>query len=295
MLRIRSYVGIAFLIALLALVVACGGGEQVDSSQRAEAWTALEAEHQALTASRAELADLRMQLFEVLASEPEVPEEAATEEVEAEEGATEEGEEGEEGVDEPMTAEQIQARLDELDGELGTQAESFGTHLVEFINADPVYQGEEPSELQKAALRLKSDEDIILGQEYIDRGGDYRRAIEIFETALMVDADNPNVIAALEKARADRFMTEERFAQVSQSMSEGQVKALLGQVYHHNVREYPEKDIVAWFYPKEEGGAAGVYFQLHKKSDTYQVYRVDFEAVKAATEEGSEESEPEAP
>jgi hypothetical protein len=280
-------------------VVACGGGEQAATALRGETWNALEAEHQALTASRAELADLRMQLLEVPAADAEEPEEAAMEEGETEEGAIEEGaiEEGatEEGAAEPMTAEQIQARIDELDNALVTQAEDFGTHLVEFINADPVYQGEELTESQRAAFSLKSGEDIILGQEYIDKGGDYRRAIEIFETALMVDAGNPDVIAALEKAKADRFMTEERFALVSQGMSERQVKALLGQVYHHNVREYPEKDVVAWFFPKEAGGAAGVYFQLHKKSETYQVYRVDFEAVKAATEEGGEESEPEAP
>lgn len=286
MLRKSSHVGVLCFIALLAFVVACGGGgEQSESAGRDEGWAALEAEHRALTDARAEIADLRLQLLEAqIAESAEV---AAEEEAATDEGAMEE-------VAVAVSAEEIQAKIEQLDSELTSMAESFGTNLVDFINGDPVYQGEEPTERQKAAFRLKTSEDIILGQEYIDMGGDYRRAIEIFESALMIDPDNPDLLAVLEKAKADRFMTEERFAQVTLGMGQDQVRALLGQVSHHNVREYPEKEVLAWFFLKEEGGASGVYFQLHKKSETYQVYRVDFNAVPAAGE-GNEEGDEEIP
>ena len=236
MLRKSSHVGVVFSIALLVLVVGCGGGgDQADSASRDESWVALEAAHQNLTDTRAEIADLRLQLLEAQvaeAAEPAEPAEPeAVEEAVAEEGAiVEEG--MQEAAAEPMTAEEIQTKIEQLDAALTTKSDDFGMHLVEFINADPVYQGEEPSERQNAAFHLKSAEDIILGQEYIDMGGDYKRAIEIFESALLIDGDNPDLIAALEKANADRYMTEERFAQVTVGMGQEQVLALRGQVFH---------------------------------------------------------------
>ncbi|HSN85289.1 MAG TPA: tetratricopeptide repeat protein [Thermoanaerobaculia bacterium] len=159
------------------------------------------------------------------------------------------------------------------------QAAELNRRLLEFINADPPEEGEPLSERQKAALRMKSDEDLLLAREHIEEGGDYQRAIEIYEEALAVDPDNPRLAAELAKARQRRYITAEAFAQVKEGMKEEQVRSLLGRPNLHNVREYPERGVVAWFYPKDESGAAaGVWFE--KKADGLVVYEADFEAIR---------------
>lgn len=158
------------------------------------------------------------------------------------------------------------------------QTTELNRRLLEFINADPPREGEPLSERQKTALRMKSDEDILLAHEHIEEGGDYQRAIEIYEEALAVDPDNPRLAAELAKARQRRFITAEAFAQVKEGMKEEEVRGFLGQPNLHNVREYPERGVVAWFYPKDESGAAaGVWFE--KKPGGLVVYELDFEAI----------------
>jgi hypothetical protein len=163
------------------------------------------------------------------------------------------------------------------------QSAELNRRLVELINANPPVEGEPLSERQKAALRLKSDEDILLAQDHIARGGDYQRAIEIYEAALLVDPDHPRLKAELQKAKASRYMTRELFAQVKEGMRQEEVRGLLGQPNLHNVREYPDRNVVAWFYAKDtSGAAAGVWFE--KKGDAYTVYKLDFEAVAPSPE-----------
>ena len=136
---------------------------------------------------------------------------------------------------------------------------------------------------------MKSGEDIILAQEWIERGGDYKRAIEIISTALVYDPDNSDLKAALVRAEADRYMIEERWAAAKKGMTEDQVRKVLGQVNLHNIREYPDKNVVAWFYPvDEDGSAAAVWFQPNKKSGVLEVYQIKFEAIKPDQAEAAE-------
>ena len=59
-------------------------------------------------------------------------------------------------------------------------------------------------------------------------------------------------------------------------MTEAQVISALGRPLNRNIRDYPDKKVSAWFYPKgETGEAAGVFFNASKK-----VYSTDFNAVK---------------
>jgi hypothetical protein len=130
-------------------------------------------------------------------------------------------------------------------------------------------------------VRLKSDEDIVVAHQFIERGGDYRRAIEIYEAALAVDPANPRLRQELEKARGLRYMTAERFAGVKEGMTPDEVRAVLGQPNLHNVRDYADRGVSAWFYPKgPDGAAAGVWFQ--RKDGGARVYELDFEAVPPA-------------
>jgi tetratricopeptide (TPR) repeat protein len=173
----------------------------------------------------------------------------------------------------PLTPEARQ-----LAKEVEDETRELNRRLLEFINSDPPRAGEPLTERQKAAIRMKSDEDILVAREHIEQGGDYERAIDIYEEALAVDPENPRLKGELQKARARRYITAEVFAKVKEGMSEDQVRALLGQPNLHNVKEYPDRGVVAWFYPKDAvGAAAGVWFE--KKETGLVVYEADFEAI----------------
>jgi hypothetical protein len=166
----------------------------------------------------------------------------------------------------------------ELRKEVEALSLELGRRLVELINSDPPVAGEPLTERQKAALRMKSDEDIVLARDFVERGGDYRRAIEIYEAALVVDPDYDRLRQELERARAERYMTRERFAQVKEGMSDAEVRALLGQPNLHNVREYKDKGVLAWFYPKDASGAAAAVF-FEQQGSRLEVYAMSFEAL----------------
>lgn len=150
--------------------------------------------------------------------------------------------------------------------------------LVEFINADPPVQGEPLSPRQKAAIRMRSDEEIRLAREFIERGGDYQRAIDIYREALAVDPDYPRLREELARAQARRYMTRQTFSQVKEGMDQDEVRRLLGQPNLHNVRDWPERGVAGWFYPKDAGGsAAAVWFR--QEGERYIVYLHDFNAL----------------
>jgi len=165
-----------------------------------------------------------------------------------------------------------------LAGQSAALAAELNRRLAEFINADPPVQGQPLNARQQAAIRMKSDEDILLGRQFIAQGGDYQRAIEIFKEALVVDPGNPRLREELAKAQARRYMTRQAFAQVKEGMDQEQVRGLLGQPNLHNVRDYPSRGVVGWFYPRDESGtAAAVWF--HNDGGRYTVYLADFDAL----------------
>jgi outer membrane murein-binding lipoprotein Lpp len=181
------------------------------------------------------------------------------------------------------------ADLEALETEATKLADDLYQRLVEFINANPPVAGETPPERVRQAIRMKSDEDIRIAQGWIDEGGDYRRAIDIYDGALASDPDYEELKNQRAEAEAMRFMTEERFAQVEDGMTRDEVRALLGQVNLRNIRDYAEKNAVAWFYPRDEqGSAAAVWFNQNRQGE-YVVYELDFhfkDAGEAAAEDG---------
>jgi hypothetical protein len=258
---------------ILALsFVACGGGETVESGRDAE-FAAVKDQKAALDAKRAEVAALKEQIA------------AAGEMGDADEGEAVEGEaaEGEEAEGEgAMTGEDLEAQLKQATSESAELSDNFMTALVMFLNTADMVADEAPTGLNLEAIRLKSGEDMLIAQEYIDVGGDYRRAIEILDTALMLDGDNETLKAAREKANADQFMTPERFETVAKGMTQPDIQKRLGTPNPHNVRDYPEKNVVAWFYRREDKGAAGVWFE--EKDGVMTAYRVDYDGVKPPEE-----------
>ena len=248
------------VVLAAVLMAACSSGPSREELANEAEWTWLSDTKGQLDAKRQELVDLKSQLAEP-AEEP------------AEEPAAAEGEEAEAGgID-------LWAQADELESEIDEMTEEFGGRLVAFINADPPVEGEEPTERQLGLIRMKSDEDMVMAQEWIDRGGDFKRAIEIIKTASIYDPDNERLKSALEEAETLRYMTEERFAMAKKGMSQDEMRHVLGQPNLHNVREFPEREVVAWFYPTGEGGsAAAVWFEPDKKEEL-KAYKVDFKGI----------------
>jgi hypothetical protein len=167
-----------------------------------------------------------------------------------------------------------------LERQVEALVEEFNRRLVDFINADPPVPGEPLSPLQRQAIRMKSDEDVRVARAYIEDGGDYLRAFEILRSALVVDPDNEVLAQELERARSRRFMSRSRFAQVREGMTAEEVRALLGAPNPKDVRSYPDKGVVAWFYPKDPAGAAAAVWFERRADGGYVAYQSDFEAVR---------------
>ena len=265
--RTRTGLLVGAVLAVVVLVAACGGGGPSKEEQaRAEEWAWLTETKQILDGKRQELADLVIQ--------------AEMEATEVAEEVAEVVEEGAEEVGEAVAEIDLGAQIQELGAEVETLTEEFSNRLVAFINFDPMIEGEEPTEGQINALRMKSSEDIVLAREWIVRGGDYKRAIEVVKTAMMFDEGNPELEAALVEFEANRYMNEEWFAAAEKGMSDDDIRRVLGQANLHNVREYPDKEVVAWFYPTaEDGSAAAVWFQPNKDTGVLEVYQIKFMAI----------------
>ena len=270
--RTRTGLLVGAALAVVVLVAACGGGGAAKEEQaKLEEWAWLTETKQTLDSKRLELANLVAQA-EMEASE-------VAEEV-AEEGAEEVAEE----VGEAVAEIDLGTQIEQLGAEVEALTDDFSNRLVAYINSDPMIEGEEPTESQVNALRMKSSEDIVLAQEWIVRGGDYKRAIEIVNTAMMLDEGNPELEAALADFETNRFMSEEKFAAAEKGMGVADIRRVLGQANLHNVREYPDKDVVAWFYPTaEDGKAAAVWFQPDKETGVLEVYQIKFKAIDPAT------------
>jgi len=165
-----------------------------------------------------------------------------------------------------------------LQKETQALADELNRRLAVFLNADPPIQGEPLSERQKAALRMKSDEEIHLARTWIEQGGDFQRAIDIYKEALVVDPDNPRLKEELAQAEGRRYMKREACAQARKGMEPEEVRRLLGAPNLNNVRSYPERGVTGWFYPRDAGGdAAAVWF--HKEDGKTVVYLTDFDAL----------------
>ncbi len=169
---------------------------------------------------------------------------------------------------------------EQLSREVDAGTVQLGRRLVAYINADPPIEGAALSARQLAAIRMESDEEIVVAHQFMTRAGDYRRACEIYEAALATDPQNPRLREELAHARAARYVTVERFALASPGMTGDQVRAALGPPNANDIRGYPDKGVVGWFYPKDAGGAAAaVWFE--KRQGQLLVYYCDWNAVAA--------------
>jgi hypothetical protein len=170
---------------------------------------------------------------------------------------------------------EIERQLAERRAEAARLAAQLDQHLVDFLNRHrPLPDQEVPQDVRRV-LEVKVREDLAVAEEYINEGGDYPHALQIYRDLLLLVPDDARVLAAQAAAEAHRTLSPERFATLRKGMTRPQVRGALGQPHLKNIQTFEEQGVVAWFYPTSEGGTAGVYFQAENEGEPV-VYRWDF-------------------
>jgi len=179
-----------------------------------------------------------------------------------------------------------QARLDQLQGDAAAKdaenASSYDDLQTELANFLTIALNDFPSDPETLdGLRIYSEEAMVYADDAVTKAGDYKKAIDQLELAqgYYLQIAKPvyePLTARIAELDDLRFVTQERFDQITKNMTEDQVREAVGTPYYRNVKEDPEKKVITWLYPKREGGAAAVYFKM----DNRKVYSKSFDAVK---------------
>jgi len=261
-------------ISLIVLtLLACSSGklsETLNSEQQAQ-WDWIKETKTVLDQKRDELAQLSEQIQNLPTAEVVEGEEAPT-------------------------MEQLVAQQEELTKSIKTLQNDFQSKLTDFLYAmdteifkikkDNPNVNKRPEHIQANALM--SDEDILAAQDWITKQGDYRQALEHMEGVLKADPENQKVIDFVEKIKVDRWMTQDKMALLTRGMTEDEVRNQIGQVYRQNIQTWEDQGTMAWFFPREDSGIAGVYF-IKGKDDRFTVFKINYDAKKPKGEEQEEE------
>jgi tetratricopeptide (TPR) repeat protein len=121
---------------------------------------------------------------------------------------------------------------------------------------------------------LLAREKVNLGDEYMNVLSRYDRAIEQYRLALQYDPSNPDAQKRLDDAEKRRFVALEAFSTVKTGMKEEDVRRAIGLPREDWIKQVVQKNRVyaVWIYPKQDGGAAAVYF------DNGSVYHTNWNA-----------------
>jgi hypothetical protein len=130
------------------------------------------------------------------------------------------------------------------------------------------------------AATLYADERVTMGDEYYGILARYDRAVSMYQGALAIDPSHAVAKERLAAAEARRFVSMDLFASVKTSMTEDQVRKILGQPREDWIKQVIQKNRVysVWIYPKNDGGASAVYF------DGGLVYHTNWNAAPAKPE-----------
>ncbi len=123
------------------------------------------------------------------------------------------------------------------------------------------------------AATLLAREKIVMGDEYMAVLSRYDKAIEFYRAAQSI-TPSPEVDQRIALAQSRRFVALAAFAKVKTGMREDQVRGFLGLPREDWIKQVVQNSRVfsVWIYPKEDGGAAAVYF------DNNLVYHTNWNA-----------------
>lgn len=112
------------------------------------------------------------------------------------------------------------------------------------------------------AARLLANEQIIIGDEYLNVLSRYDKAIESYREALRIDPSSPDAAQRISIAEQRRFVSMNAFAGVKTGMSEADVRKLVGLPREDWIKQVVQNRRVysVWIYPKADGGASAIYF-----------------------------------
>lgn len=128
------------------------------------------------------------------------------------------------------------------------------------------------------AASLLAREKIITGDEYMLLLSRYDKALEFYRAAQQIDP-TPDVQQRISLAEAHRFVPMVAFASVKAGMKEDEVRQYVGLPREDWIKQVVQNGRVysVWIYPKEDGGAAAIYF------DNGVVYHTNWNAAAPAT------------
>lgn len=166
--------------------------------------------------------------------------------------------------------EEVKAASRELDQIFSEDQNELAAFLNTALNDAP----QAPETLE--GLKIYAEDAILNARDYMNEAGDYRKAVELLETAesyfTMTSATPPEELSELlEEAKRFRFITKDRFDAVKKGMSKAEVRAITGTPLALNVREQEVKGqkITVWLFRSEEGDIASFFFnqkgQLYSK------------------------------
>jgi hypothetical protein len=183
------------------------------------------------------------------------------------------------GEEQKAQLEELQARVPVLTAEIDSNYEKVQEAIATFLNTA---LNEFPSEqITSDALRIYSDEAIIVATDMVDKIGDYSKAVDHLQAArgyyeaAGLTPYQP-LLAKIANLEDWKFITEERFKELKKNMTRDEVKATLGVPYYQNVQTDEKRGVETWLYKRREGGAAAVYFKI----STGKLYQWKFDAVK---------------
>ncbi len=152
--------------------------------------------------------------------------------------------------------------------------------LASFLNTALNDAPQAPETLE--GLKIYAEDTMLNAKDFMNEAGDYRKAVELLETAQSyfegVSAPVPAELKSLlEEARKFRFITKERFDQVQKGMTAEQVKAITGTPLALNIREQEVKGkkVTIWLFRSESGDIASFFFD-----DKGKLYSKDWKAGK---------------
>ena len=111
------------------------------------------------------------------------------------------------------------------------------------------------------AASLIAREKIITGDEYMTLLSRYDKALEFYRAAQQVDP-TPDVQQRIALAQSRRFVSMAAFEKTRVGMKEEEVRQFIGLPREDWIKQIVQSGRVysVWIYPKEDGGAAAVYF-----------------------------------
>lgn len=112
------------------------------------------------------------------------------------------------------------------------------------------------------AAALFAAEKIRMGDAYMDLLSRYDRAISMYRAALEIEPGNEDARTKLSLAQKRQFVDPVVFERVANGMKESDVEQILGLPREDWIRQKIEPGHVysVWIYPRNDGGAAAVYF-----------------------------------